>query len=156
MKYAFTFVAFIASTCCFAQCPFTAVLKDNGSMCAGKDTLTISTTTNISKIIWYNNGTIDTTVTAVTSNIPNGITVAGGNGRGKQANQLNLPASVFVDGKGNIYVSDQTNSRIQKFPPGSTSATNGETVAGGNGVGKALNQIQPNAVFVDAGGNMFV
>ena len=62
-----------------------------------------------------------------------GITVAGGNGAGSASNQLSAPDGLYVDGAGNIYVSDHNNSRIQKFPAGSTSATNAVTVAGGNG-----------------------
>lgn len=44
-----------------------------------------------------------------------GITVAGGNGIGSAANQLNSPNDIFVDAVGNIYVADAENHRIQKF-----------------------------------------
>lgn len=87
----------------------------------------------------------------------NGITIAGGNGSGKAANQLDGPMSICLDGAGNIYVDDILNSRIQKFPANSTSATNGITVAGGNGQGAAANQLYlPSSIFVDVTGYIYV
>ena len=86
-----------------------------------------------------------------------GTTVAGGNGQGAAANQLHLPSGVFVDGSGTVFVADQRNDRIQQFAPGSTSATAGVTVAGGNGRGSATNQLNaPRGAFVDGSGNVFV
>jgi gliding motility-associated-like protein len=85
-----------------------------------------------------------------------GTTVAGGNGTGTAANQLSGPSATFVDATGYIYVADTYNGRIQKFPPGSTSATSGITVAGGNGVGSAANQFEPTGVYLDASGNLYV
>jgi len=86
-----------------------------------------------------------------------GVTVAGGNGRGMGANQLNSPASVWVDTYGAIYVADIFNHRIQKFPATSTSATAGTTVAGGNGSGAAANQLsQPYGVIVTGTGAIYV
>jgi DNA-binding beta-propeller fold protein YncE len=91
----------------------------------------------------------------------NGITVAGGNGYGSAANQLGIPHGIFVDKSGNLYVADagvgSIGSRIQKFPPGSTGATNGVTVAGGNGEGSAENQFYlALGIFVDSSGNIYV
>jgi len=43
-----------------------------------------------------------------------GITVAGGNGAGNDANQLNCPYGVVVDEKGNMFIADTNNHRIQK------------------------------------------
>ncbi len=87
----------------------------------------------------------------------NGTTVAGGNGAGSAANQLNYPTGVFVDSLGNIYVADEFNNRIQKFPAGSTSATNGITVAGGNGNGSNGDQLSnPRSVYVDRLGNIYI
>jgi gliding motility-associated-like protein len=74
-----------------------------------------------------------------------GITVAGGNGRGPGADQLHLPTSCFVDGAGNVYVADVLNHRIQEWAP---RASAGVTVVGGNGMGGALNQLlYPTDVF---------
>ena len=93
---------------------------------------------------------------ASTSNT-NATTVAGGNGYGDKANQFNGPAAVFVDKAGYIYVDDAANNRIQKFPPNSTSATNGVTIAGGNGFGPAANQFAtPFSIWGDDNGNIYV
>jgi sugar lactone lactonase YvrE len=87
----------------------------------------------------------------------NGITVAGGRGLGAEAYQLSYPDAVFVDVSGNLYVADYLNNRIQKFPPGSDSTTNGVTVAGGNGLGSNANQLNsPTGIFVDRNGNLYV
>ena len=87
----------------------------------------------------------------------NGVTVAGGNGYGGAANQFRFVWDVTVDTAMNIYAVDYTNNRIQKFPPNSTSATNGVTVAGGNGYGSAANQFaQPWMVRVNNAGEIFV
>jgi sugar lactone lactonase YvrE len=84
------------------------------------------------------------------------VTVAGGNGAGSAANQFNDPISVYVDSIGNIYVDDIINNRIQKFPAGSTSATNGTTVAGGT-PGSAANCLSsPIGMSVDNAGNVYV
>ena len=95
--------------------------------------------------------------TAGSTSSTNGTTVAGGNGSGINANQLNYPEGVFVDNSGYIYVADSYNNRIQKFPPASTSDSNGITVAGGNGAGIDSNQLNaPSYVFVDQAGNIYV
>ncbi|TAE25398.1 MAG: hypothetical protein EAZ91_19000 [Cytophagales bacterium] len=91
------------------------------------------------------------------TNGTNGTTVAGTGTSGSAANQLNSPYRVFVDGTGNIFVSDRNNHRIQKFPPTSTSGTNGSTVAGTGTPGSAANELnRPHGVFVDGTGNIYV
>jgi gliding motility-associated-like protein len=83
-----------------------------------------------------------------------GVTVAGGNGRGPGANQLHVPTSCFVDRAGNVYVADVLNHRIQEWAPG---ASAGVTVAGGNGEGSAANQFdEPDGIFVDANDTMYI
>ncbi|MBS1685416.1 MAG: T9SS type A sorting domain-containing protein [Bacteroidetes bacterium] len=64
-----------------------------------------------------------------------GTIVAGGNGAGTALNQFIGVSDVWLDSAGYIYGSDIGNSRILRFPPGSTSATMGEVVAGGDGMG---------------------
>ncbi|TAE23523.1 MAG: hypothetical protein EAZ91_22060 [Cytophagales bacterium] len=99
---------------------------------------------------------IATTVQAQTY-YPNGITRAGSPTSGTAANQLDLPHSVFVDGAGYVYVADFRNDRVQKFPPNSTSTTNGSTVAGTGTSGSAPNQLtRPTCVFVDREGYIYV
>jgi gliding motility-associated-like protein len=84
-----------------------------------------------------------------------GIVFAGGVIHGSAADQLASPSSVFVDAMGNLFIFDANNARIQKWAPG---ATSGFTVAGGNGVGSAANQlgIGGTGLFVDAAGNVYV
>ena len=79
------------------------------------------------------------------------VTVAGGNGVGGGANQLNNPRAIFVDASGYLYVVDQYNERVQRFPPGSTSATPGMTVAG-----RPTALGNPIGIFVDVAGNMYI
>jgi sugar lactone lactonase YvrE len=83
-----------------------------------------------------------------------GITVAGGNGSGRNSNQLSSPVDVAVDKDGNIYIADPNNFRVQKWAPGATSGT---TFAGGNGPGPASNQLfLSTGVCIDASGNIYV
>ncbi|CAF1503432.1 unnamed protein product [Rotaria sp. Silwood1] len=69
----------------------------------------------------------------------NGITVAGGNGRGSGTNQFLVPWGFYVDDNLTIYVADTENARIVEWTFG---ATNGKVVAGGNGAGIGLHQLQ--------------
>ncbi|CAF1313026.1 unnamed protein product [Rotaria sordida] len=76
-----------------------------------------------------------------------GITVAGGNGKGNSLNQLSLPWGLYVDDDETIYVADYENHRIMKWRSG---ATSGQVVAGGNGKGNGDNQLSnPYDVIVD-------
>src|SRR5882724_1330248 len=157
MKVLGVLIALLTGIYCSGQCPSEALLDLKGSACLGKDTLVVSSQNGLSKIIWYNGNTTDTTVNGMLFRSPIGVTVAGGNGSGTAANQLFTPAGVFLDRDGNMYVADNNNNRVQRFPPGSTSATKGFAVAGGYGQGMAANQLDhPSSVFVDAHGNIYV
>ncbi|CAF4103550.1 unnamed protein product, partial [Rotaria sp. Silwood2] len=77
----------------------------------------------------------------------NGVTVAGGNGKGAGINQLSMPSGLYVDDEQTIYVADRENHRIVEWKSG---ATSGRVVAGGNGMGSNANQLyQPFDVIVD-------
>ncbi|CAF1493020.1 unnamed protein product, partial [Adineta steineri] len=67
-----------------------------------------------------------------------GIVVVGGNGKGDQLNQLDIPTYIFVDEDQSVYVSDNNNHRVMKW---SKDANEGIVVAGGNGQGRNLNQL---------------
>ncbi len=84
----------------------------------------------------------------------NGVTVAGGNGLGSAANQLDEPNNVVVDANKNLIIADLNNNRIQKWAAG---ASFGTTIAGGNGLGTGANQFNHTTdVRFDAVGNMYV
>lgn len=130
-----------------AQCPFAVTLNNNGN-CLGA-TLNISTSSTLTKIVWYNGSSVVKTVTD-----PGVVTVAGGNGFGTAANQLGYPEGLYIDAAGDVYVADAPFNRVQKWAPG---ATSGVTVAGGNGLGSAANQLdQPFDVYLDGAGNIYV
>ncbi|CAF5078639.1 unnamed protein product, partial [Rotaria sp. Silwood1] len=77
----------------------------------------------------------------------NGITVAGGSGRGNGSNQLSSPSGLYVDDDQTIYVADQANHRIVEWKQG---ATNGQVVADGNGQGSGDHQLyNPYDVIID-------
>jgi len=75
-------------------------------------------------------------------------TIAGGNGRGNQLNQFNLPYGIYVDDQQQaIYVADLKNHRIVMWKFGER---NGEVVAGGNGKGNRIDQLNsPSGVILD-------
>jgi len=79
---------------------------------------------------------------------PNAQTIAGGNGQGNQLNQLNCPFGIYVDHQQqHIYIADHCNHRIVKWKLGEN---NGEIVAGGNGQGNRIDQLNyPTDVIVD-------
>jgi sugar lactone lactonase YvrE len=77
----------------------------------------------------------------------NGLTVAGGNGKGNGINQLSHPLGLYVDDDQTVYVADQSNHRIVQWKLG---ATSGQVVAGGNGEGSGAHQLSdPRDVIVD-------
>ena len=81
-------------------------------------------------------------------------TLAGGNGKGSELNQLFYPTGIALDPSGDLYVSDMYNHRIQRWRPG---ATFGITAAGGNGFGNGPNQLdEPGKITVDTQGNLYI
>ncbi|CAF4704422.1 unnamed protein product, partial [Rotaria socialis] len=77
-----------------------------------------------------------------------GVTIAGGNGAGSATNQLNLPYGLFVDDDQTVVMADYNNNRIMQWKNGDT--TNGQVVAGDNGQGNGLNQLNhPTDVLID-------
>lgn len=130
----------------------TPVVSISGGTCIGSE-LTVSSNVSPSSLAWTLNGSTEISNQKIDIN-PNAITVAGGNGAGKGANQLNNPNRFFLDKSGNMYIADMGNSRIQKWSPG---ATSGVTVAGGNGIGSAANQFdRPTSVATDSKGNLYI
>jgi len=94
-------------------------------------------------------------------------TIAGGGSFGyygdgglATAAALNLPAGVFVDGFGNIFVADTSNNVVRKFTVGGNIATvAGNSTTGFSGDGGPATKAQlynPAGVFVDTSGNLFI
>jgi sugar lactone lactonase YvrE len=77
-----------------------------------------------------------------------GITIAGGNEKGNQLNQLYWPVGIFVDDDyQSIYIADSRNHRIVKWK---YNENNGQLVAGGNGQGNRMDQLSsPTDVIFD-------
>ncbi|CAF2127762.1 unnamed protein product, partial [Rotaria magnacalcarata] len=69
----------------------------------------------------------------------NGVTIAGGNGKGGATNQLNGPHGLVVDDDQTVVIADFGNHRIMQWKNGDT--TNGQVVAGGKGAGNGLHQL---------------
>ncbi len=84
----------------------------------------------------------------------NGTIVAGGNGKGNQLNQLNVPTYIFVDENQSLYVTDRDNHRVMKWMK---DAKEGIVVAGGQGQGNSLTQLSdPQGLSVDHLGTVYV
>jgi hypothetical protein len=87
-----------------------------------------------------------------TAGVTQPVTVAGGNGGGSAANQLNGASGVFVDSSGDVYVADGGNNRVQEWAPG---ATSGVTVARAD-LQQYRGGTPPVSLFVDSSGDVYV
>ena len=78
----------------------------------------------------------------------NGVTVAGGNGRGSAVNQLHGPFELDIDDDNqSIVISDCGNHRIVEWKIGES---NGRVIAGDQGPGNRLDQLYgPTDVLID-------
>lgn len=71
-------------------------------------------------------------------------TVAGGNGFGRDLNQLDRPTGVYVDVMGHIFVADYGNNRVMKWIPG-------------NDEGQVVCQVQhPKSIWMDEEHNLYI
>jgi DNA-binding beta-propeller fold protein YncE len=85
----------------------------------------------------------------------NGLTIAGGNGKGDELNQLSSPLDIDIDDDNQrIYIADQDNHRIVEWKFG---AKKGQVVAGGTGKGSRTDQLnEPTHVVVDKKNNSLI
>lgn len=79
------------------------------------------------------------------------IVIAGNNGVGNAADQLNSPKGIFITPNGDLYIADEGNDRIQKWAIG---ATSGETVVG-NTLNHNIIINNPSTVFIDNENNIY-
>ena len=81
--------------------------------------------------------------------------VAGGQGAGSNASQLNTPSAVYVDRNGSMVVSDSGNYRAQYFASGSLV---GHTVAGNGTKGVSNTQIGEaiGGIAIDSDNNVYI
>ncbi|CAF4212666.1 unnamed protein product, partial [Adineta steineri] len=87
------------------------------------------------------------------------VVAAGGNGNGNALNQLAGPNGVYYDNlyTNALYVADNGNNRVMKFPSDSTNATYGTVVAGDNGAGSGANQLyKPRTILIDSSGALYI
>ncbi|TMN59325.1 hypothetical protein CWB90_23850, partial [Pseudoalteromonas piscicida] len=84
-----------------------------------------------------------------------GTTIAGGKGKGNNADQLISPMSIWVDGNGDMYIAE--GGTVHRIKHWQKNKTEGEVIIGGNtaGAGATLLNSPGNAVL-DANGNLFV
>ncbi|CAF0807339.1 unnamed protein product [Adineta steineri] len=83
-----------------------------------------------------------------------GITVAGGNGKGQELNQLYCPLGICIDNNKSIYIADSRNHRIVKWK---LNWNTGQIIAGGNGYRNQNNQLDsPKDIIFDKENNSFI
>ena len=89
---------------------------------------------------WPRNGVNGTTVAGITGSV----------GTAASNNTFGVSYGIYVDKYGFLYVSDQANHRILRFPPGSTSGTSFVVVAGTGVAGIGPSQLNnPYKAFAD-------
>ncbi|CAF3799932.1 unnamed protein product, partial [Rotaria sordida] len=108
--------------------------------------------------IYVDISTISSCTTKINANtrwLQNGITVAGSNQRGSGLNQFDRPWGICIDDdEQTMYIADTFNNRIIEWKYG---ATNGQIVAGGNGPGDRVDQLNnPKDVIVDKENNCLI
>ena len=90
-------------------------------------------------------------------NSTTGVLIAGESNRaGTDSLHLHSPGGMFIDSIHNaLYVVDIGNHRVQRFQP--IGNKTGQTVAGGNGAGASLSQLDtPTSVVIDQNENIYV
>lgn len=95
----------------------------------------------------------------ITTVAGNGKAGYSGDGGPATSAQLDDPYSVFVDSAGNIFIADTDNCVIRKVSGGTISTYAGNTTcayAGDGGLATSAQLDEPEGVFVDGSGNVFI
>ncbi|CAM4760848.1 unnamed protein product [Rotaria magnacalcarata] len=130
-------------------CPAGLVCNSDGKLCDWKPTEPIVDCVSSQKV----------NCRATTRWATNGHVIVGVDSEsGRDSQHLNAPGGIFIDTRhgNNVYVVDGNNYRVQKFL-GNSLASDGITVAGGNGYGSNPDQLKtPVDAYVDANENVHV
>ena len=125
--------------------PLPTVTITNTGICIGDTLITNTPDSTIAQIKWYKDGQL--IKNKLTSYEGFGETIA-------SSNQYNWVADVYVHDDGTIYFSEPENHRVIRYD---TVTATFSIVAGGNGQGNALNQLNaPYGIHVDAAKNLFI
>jgi sugar lactone lactonase YvrE len=96
----------------------------------------------------------------ITTVAGNGVAGYSGDGGAATSARLYNPSGVVVDGAGNLFITDENNSRIRKVTANgiiTTLAGNGTAdYAGDGGAANKSSLSYPRGVAVDASGNLFI
>jgi sugar lactone lactonase YvrE len=86
-----------------------------------------------------------------------GLVIAGGNGAGAGPTQLDGASGIAVDAAGNVYVADTHNHRVLMYEPGKPAGSIGVPVAGGQGAGNGIGQLNsPADVKIDGQSMLYI
>ncbi|QDK81931.1 hypothetical protein EXU85_26305 [Spirosoma sp. KCTC 42546] len=109
------------ATASFTFCVAPTISTSLGS-CVGVASLSVVSDQAINRVQWFNGNTLAYTASS-TLTYQNGA-IFGSSGRpGTGADNLNVPAGVYVDASETIYVADQFNHRVQQRAAGSSTTT---------------------------------
>ena len=104
---------------------------------------------------------IDAVTGFITTVVDTGVSGYGGDNGAAVSAKVHFPLGLFIDGAGNIYISDSYNHRVRKVNAGTAvittiagTGTYGYTGDGQLAVNAQLNT--PAGVFVDAAGNVYI
>ena len=97
--------------------------------------------------MWPRNGSNATTVAGMTGSV----------GNASNTTTFGYSYGIYVDNVGSVYVSDQSNHRVLRYPPASVSGTSGIVVAGTGISGSAPSQLNaPSRIFVDDARTIYI